>query len=110
MRNHIGKAIFVLAILNFFPTNTLGQHSLFVSGTVKWDTGTPAVGFEVRLVQAGVTKATTYTNQAGRYGFFGIGGQPSQYTLMVFSRDKMLKEMPLHNLPVGGHVPDIILK
>ena len=110
MRIPIGIAIFVLAILNFFPANTLSQTSLFVSGTVKWDTGIPAAGFEVRLVQNGVIRARTYTNQAGRYAFFGIVGQPSQYTLMVFSRDRMLKEMPLPNLPVGGRVPEIIIK
>ncbi len=110
MRIRVGIAIFILAILNFFPPNTLGQRSLFVSGTVKWDTGTPAVGFEVRLVQHGVIRAKTYTNQAGRYAFFDVAGQPSQYALMVFFRDRMLKEIPLHNLPVGGRVPEIIIK
>ena len=110
MRKRIGKAIFILVIFNFLPTNTMSQHSLFVSGTVKWDTGIPAAGFEVRLVEGSVIKAKAYTNQAGRYAFFGIGGIPSQYILMVFSRNRMLKEIPLHNVPVGGRVPDIILK
>ena len=107
MRNHIGKAIVILAILNLFSTNVLSSQILFISGTVKWDTGSPAVGFEVRLVKDGVIKATTYTNQAGRYGFFEIVGKPPEYTLMVFSKDRMLKEVPMPNVPVGGQVAEI---
>ena len=68
------------------------------------------MGIELRLVKNNVTQATKYTNQAGRYAFFGIEGQPSDYVLMVFSGNTNLRQMSLINIPVGERIPDIIVE
>src|SRR5262249_46172156 len=104
MKNHFLNVIFILMVCNIFSTSALSQPSLFIWGTVKWNTGIPAPSLEIRLVQNENTIANVYTNQTGGYGFFGIMGQPSQYTLKVFSRNTMLREISLQDVSIGERV------
>lgn len=106
MKKFFKKATFILIILIIFP-NTAFSQQLFIWGNVKWNTGTPAIGIELRLVKNNITQAIGYTNQAGRYAFFDINGQPLEYMLMVFSGNANLSQISLANIPVGGRVPDI---
>ena len=82
----------------------------FVWGIVKWSTGSPAIGLEVKLVRNGVVAARAYTNQAGRYAFFGIAGQPSDYLVMVYYQDRVLAESKLPALTIGSQAPDMTVQ
>jgi hypothetical protein len=82
----------------------------FIWGIVKWSTGSPAAGLEVKLVRNGVVAARAYTNQAGRYAFFGIADQPSEYFVMVYYQDRKLTENKLPPLSIGSQAPDMTVQ
>jgi hypothetical protein len=104
MKTYFLHVIFMLMVCNIFQTSTFSQPSLFIRGTVKWNTGIPAPSLEIRLVQNDNIIDRVYTNQTGGYGFFGIKGQPSQYTLKVFSGNNMLQEISLQHSSIGERV------
>lgn len=106
------KIIFLsIILLTFFyaPNDTYCQ-SLFVWGNVKWITGNPSVGFEVKLIRLnGEIASTAYTNQSGSYAFFGITGQPSDHYIMIYYKKNMIRQMKIPEIPLGQQVPDILL-
>jgi len=82
----------------------------FVWGTVRWSTRSLASALKVDLVGSdGAVRATSYTNPTGRYAFFGISGQPPQYSLRVYYRDTLLTTKKVPNIPIGGRVPDVVV-
>lgn len=93
-----------LALLLLWPAAALSQAPLFFSGVIKWNTGNPAIGIEARLGQGGAVKARAFTNQAGLFGFYGLNGQPHEYTLEIYQGKNLLKNVPLQGVPVGGQV------
>ena len=109
MRKYVWTPIVIILTMGLFQNNALSGE-LFLWGTVKWNTGTPAVGLEIRLIKDETIVARTYSNQAGRYGFFEIQGYPSQYSLEVFYSDDRLNSMRVPDLPRGGKVPDIVVQ
>lgn len=102
-------AIFLLST-SLLLAQPRSQPQLFIAGTVKWISGVPATGLQVKLVRAGRVMATTYTNSAGRYAFFRIQGRPAEYSLQVYGRNALLKELRLPNLPAGSWVPDVVVE
>jgi hypothetical protein len=90
-------------------TSALGQPPLFLWGNVRWSTGYPASGLEVRLIQTSTQTIarSAYTNQAGRFAFFGVGGQPSAYSLQVYTGNTMRGHAGLSEVPLGGQAPDV---
>jgi hypothetical protein len=99
----------VLLLMIVFSKYAYGDPP-FIWGIVKWSTGSPATGLEVKLVRNGVVAATAYTNQAGRYAFFGIADQPSEYFVMVYYQDKKLTENKLPPLSIGSQAPDMTVQ
>jgi hypothetical protein len=93
-----------LALLLIWPVSALTQSPLFFSGAIKWSTGNPAVGMEAKLVQGDAVRARAFTNPAGLFGFYGLQGQPREYTLEIYQGGKFLKNVPLQGVPVGGQV------
>jgi hypothetical protein len=93
-----------VALLLLWPVAALSQAPLFFSGVVRWTTGNPAMGIEARLVQGGAVRARAFTNQAGLFGFYGLPGQPQAYTLEIYQGTRLLKNVPLQGVPVGGQV------
>jgi hypothetical protein len=93
-----------LALLLLWAVGALSQAPLFFSGAIKWTTGNPAIGMEARLVQGGAVRGRAFTNQAGLFSFYGLNGQPRDYTLKIYQGGNLLKDVPLQGVPVGGQV------
>jgi hypothetical protein len=111
MKKYFAKLALLTFILSIFATNVLGQSQLFVWGDVRWSTGYPAIGLEVRLIRNSTNAIVrrSYTNPAGRYAFYGIAGRPSDYSLHVYTGNSMRGGIRVPNLPIGGKVRDIIV-
>jgi len=106
------KIIFISIILIafFYASNDTHCQSLFVWGNVKWITGIPSVGFEVKLMRLnGEFVSTAYTNQSGSYAFFGITGQPSGHYIMIYYKKILISQTRIPEIPLGQQVPDIFL-
>lgn len=101
--------VVLTVITGVLSTSALGQPPLFVWGNVRWNTGYPASGVEVRLIQTATqaVAGSAYTNQAGRFAFFGVGGQPSDYSLQVYTGNTMRGHAGLTGVPTGGQAPDV---
>jgi hypothetical protein len=102
--------LLILIVPGHFSTVALSQTPLFLSGQVNWNTGFPANSVQVRLMHGSNTVATTYTNQAGRFAFFGIGGQPFQYSLQVWTGNQMRGQAGLAGVHIGGQAPVITIQ
>jgi hypothetical protein len=112
MKGKFAVSVFLISIIGgVFIMSALGQPSLFLWGNVRWNTGSPAVGLEVRLIHVSTRNivARAYTNQIGRFAFFGIGGQPSDYFLQACIGNTVRGGTGLPALPIGGQAPDIII-
>lgn len=83
---------------------------VFVWGNIRWITGTPAAGLEIRLLKGDAIRAKAFTNQVGRYTFFDIGGKPSDYRLEVFAGERRLKRVAIPDIPTGRKVPDLVVQ
>ena len=106
------KYFWILLLFLFiwgFLHQTGSSQNLFLRGVVKWNTGTPALGLQIRLIKDGVIISKSYTNQKGRYVFFNIQGTPDQYYIEVYDRDNLLNTTDLLNVTTGSRVPDIII-
>jgi hypothetical protein len=91
MRIRMVAFAFVISAL-LISAITLGQETRWLMhGTVTWSTGTRAASVKMVLLQNRQRKAIVYTNQQGRYGFFGIQGRPSDYVLEVWFYSRLLK-------------------
>ena len=116
MKHCFAKSALIILILGIFATTGLSQgrttSPIFVWGNVKWVTGFSASGLEVRLIRNDTQAVvqTAYTNPSGRYAFSGVPGRPSDYTLRVYTGNRMRGEIRVPNLPVGGQAPDIIIR
>lgn len=113
MKSNFKIVVFlILIVAGITSGRALGQSSLFVWGNVKWSTGYPAVGLEVRLIKTDSHNIAgrAYTNQSGRFSFYGVEDQPSDYSLQVCVGDTIRGETTLTALPIGGQSPDITIK
>jgi len=111
-RTHLRLATLVLIVATLFSVvlNESFAEPPFVWGTVRWSTRSPASALKVDLVGPdGAVSATAYTNPTGRYVFFGIRGQPPQYSLRVYYRDTLLTTKRVPNISIGGRVPDVVV-
>lgn len=98
MRSRI-TALVVIVFLLLISAVTFGQQKRWLMyGTVTWSTGTPAASTKLSLLRGGKETTATYTNQQGRYGFFGTPGQPSDYTLQVWFGSKLVRTFSSHDL------------
>lgn len=78
-----------------------------VYGTVRWSTGSPATSVQIRLMQGQREKAVVYTNLQGRWGISGAAGRPSDYTLQLWMRNRLLKTVnpqDMKHIPRGGRL------
>lgn len=109
MKKYLPILTLALVMLSI-PSKSVYGQSLFIWGNVKWATGYPAVGVEVRLVKKNeMVMSKVYTDQSGSYAFFGIRGRPSDHYVKVYSRGNLLANRKLEQVPIGGHVPEIRL-
>jgi hypothetical protein len=102
------KILFVLSciiVIFFFQSSAFCQQSgWLLHGTVTWSTGIPAVSVQVKIKQGLQEKAVVYTNTQGSYGFYGLVGIPSDYTLEFYFNNRLIKQVPpqyLRNLKRG---------
>lgn len=113
MRTHCKALVVLIAIAVItVSTSAPSQPNLFLWGNVKWNTGYPASGLEVRLIQNSNNTiiGTAYTNQAGRFAFFAIAGRPSDYNLQVYTGNTIRGSTVVPAMPIGGQAPDITIK
>jgi hypothetical protein len=110
MKTYFAKLFLIIVILCIIPIDSFGES--FLWGKVKWITGSSAIGLEVRLIRndTNAIVAREYTNEDGSYTFSGIGGQPSDYSLQVFTRNSMKGGIKIPVLSIGSQVPDIIIR
>jgi len=109
MKTKLTLFAMTLAVL-CFPGKDIQSQSLFAWGNVRWSTGSPAIGVEVKLMlHNGEMKSHMYTDQTGSYAFFGIDGQPSDHYVMVLSGGSLLKTQMLYGVFRSGRIPMITL-
>jgi len=97
---------FVLAL----PVLVSAQSNVSLWGTVVWSTGAPAAGLVLNVKRQGaLVESKVYTNQAGRYGLYGLSPPTSDYTLEVLKGGKVIKSFALPQLKPGQRVPDIVV-
>lgn len=101
----------ILLILLFFSSFSYSQPGVFLWGIVKWNTGYPASGVEVRLVNISsqAIYGATWSNESGHYAFFNIPGQPSEFLVQVYTGTVIRGKIQIPNLPTGSQVPDIVI-
>lgn len=111
MKNGLLKLTFILMILTLLPTNALSEKR-WIWGRIK---GAP-VGEVVTVVLVDVNdpghgyEADTSTNKFGDYAFSDVGqGSPSDYKLIIYVGDQMVKQLSLRGVRIGGRVPTIRL-
>ena len=111
MRRYCGEIISILAIFILSVNLSIADTRLFVWGTIEWEGGTPAAGLEVQLVGDGNVIATNYSNMLGRYGFFNVSGNPSDYKISISLAGEKLKQITIpEDVSIGGRVPKVIVK
>ena len=71
MQKYMAFLIVVFMIVFLWLADALAQSS-GLRGKVRWITGAPAVGVEVKIMQNERMVAITYTNDRGLYAFFNI--------------------------------------
>ena len=90
--------------------NVSAQSPLFLQGVVNWTSGQPAAWVEVQLVRGEMVHSTTFTDDNGRYAFFGIPGQPHEYRILVYVGSDKRAETALFDVPLGGFAPMTTLR
>ena len=96
--------------LAFHIISANAQQNLFVSGTVRWHTGTPAHGFEVQLVRNNQVVSATFTDSDGDFSFYNINGTPADCRILVLSARGVISETQIPNVPLGGTTPLITIR
>jgi hypothetical protein len=108
MRKILLLIAFLVRILVTSDTVYGQDNNWLMHGNVKWSTGTAAVSVKLRLLQNNKEKAVTYTNQNGDYGFYGVKGQPGDYTLEASFNNRVFKTFNPDDLrqkvPQGGRL------
>ncbi len=111
MKDYLLKLTFILMILTLLPTNALSEKR-WVWGRIK---GNP-MGEVVTMVVMDVNdpghgyQAETSTNKFGDYAFSDAGqGSPSNYKLIIYVGDQMVKQLSLRGIRIGGRIPTIRL-
>jgi len=91
MKHHV-LMIVGLGLVLWAGNHAAGQDPLWlIHGTVNWGSGAAAVSVKLRLMKGAQEERVVYTNQNGRYGFFNVPGRPSDYTLEVYYRGRLIK-------------------
>jgi hypothetical protein len=99
-----------LALVLALPAVAGAQSNISLWGTVVWNTGAPAAGLMLDVKRRGaVVESKIYTNQAGRYGLYGLAAPTSDYTLDVLKAGKVIRSVALPALKTGQRVPDIVV-
>jgi hypothetical protein len=102
----IVSMILVLAVFN----TAIAQQNLFVWGEVKWTSGASAAGVEVRLMYGNQESARVYTNQGGRYFFFNVSGNPSNYSLVVVTGNIVRGQIAIpSSVGIGHRAPNLYI-
>jgi len=99
-----------LAVVLALPVVVSAQSNISLWGTIVWSTGAPAAGLVLNVKRRGaVVESKIYTNQAGRYGLYGLAPPTSDYTLEVLKAGRVIKSVALPALSTGQRVPDIVV-
>jgi hypothetical protein len=93
MKKRFPALSFVIFSLFIIFSSFCQADDWLMHGTVTWSTGTPAASVRVRLLQGTQEKAVVYTNQQGVYGFFGLPGKPSEYSLEFIFNNQLLRQV-----------------
>jgi hypothetical protein len=80
--------LILILLIIMIPNGLYAQGSKSVSGTIKWSSGTPALGVPVKLVKDGKVAAETYSNQAGKFIFRDLKGSLTDYKLVITPNNK----------------------
>ncbi len=98
MKYSLPALLIILLCLLPAPAVLAQNSSWLFYGTVTWNSTTAAASMKMRLLQDGKDKKTVYTNPQGRYGFFDISGQPTDYSLEVWFDKKLYKTLTNRDL------------
>ncbi len=99
-----------LIVLIAAMSSAISQSQVFLKGTVKWSSGVPAQGLEVRLVGKNNLPLSVFTDSSGYFAFYDVTGQPGNFRINVLTAGGIVADMPVGNVPVGGTAHEIILK
>ena len=106
----------LLVTFIFISIKIVSQSTLFVWGEIKWTTNSPAIGMKVNLIKNATENDTarvvksSYTNETGRFAFFNIEGQPSEYSIQIYSGEvEKTEQMRIPVINIGRKVPTIII-
>jgi hypothetical protein len=79
-----------------------------ISGTVMYESGTPALGIPVNLLKDGKVQARTYTNQAGKFSFDAFREPPNLYNIQIGpTRDSPAQIIPVNDKSPRGQTVTI---
>lgn len=96
------KTIYYLLIIYLILSNmAFSQEHKKISGTVNYESGTPALGIPVNLLKDGKVQAKTYTNQAGKFSFDELKEPPNLYNIQIGPT----KDSPAQIIPVNDKSP-----
>jgi len=96
-------------VVLLLPVWISAQSTVSLWGTLVRTTGVPAAGVALRVKRQSVLVQSMFTNQAGRYGLYGLSVPTSAFTLEILKNDKVIKTVPLPQLKNGQRIPDIVI-
>ena len=109
MLKYKGVLLFILVIGLLLFTDALAQ-SPSLRGKVRWVTGAPAIGLEVKIQQNNRVVAITYTNERGLYAFFNINTPLHGVVVIVSDSYRVLKEKRITGDGSNEKIPDIVIE
>jgi len=101
--------LFILVFVVLMSTDALAQSSS-LRGKVRWVTGAPAIGLEIKLQQNDKVLAITYTNESGLYAFFNINTPLHGLLVIVSDSFRVLKEERITEVGPNGKLQDIAIE
>lgn len=99
--------VFITGVL--CSADALAQPSS-LRGKVRWITGAPAIGMEVKIQRNKRVMAVTYTNDRGLYAFFNINPPFHGIVVVVSDSYRVLKEKHITDIGPNGELPDITIE
>jgi len=109
MQHYKRILLIILVVGSLLPAKVSAQSSN-IRGKVKWITGSPAIGLEVKLQQNNRVIAITSTNERGLYAFFNINVPLQEFSVIVSDSYRILKEQQITGSGPNKKLPDITIE
>jgi hypothetical protein len=105
-----GWILFCVAVVGLVSLLPVDALSAVLRGRVLWANGTPAMGFEVKIVQASKDVAMAMTNENGLYAFFNITSPLKDFQVVVSDYHGVVARIRVNSVPADGRLPDITVR